>query len=700
MRTLALFGVLSMAVVMPAHSGTPRPGGDAGQATANVAPADEYRWMEDPKRAADMTAWVRKASDASVDMLGRLPARAAFAAELEAITRAGVRYSDLRSAGGRLFYRRLDPTARTAKLVVREAGGERIILDPEQGTSDVRSISNYSVSPDGSTLAVHVASGGGEVGHALFLDAATGAQKGAPLGPIWGEDEVAWLTDAMVAYTRLPEQQPGIDIMKNNRIAVTAAGAAEPGRFVLGPGVAGPVFDEAEFPILSSSPLSGWVIGYGKNARADSRVLLARSEDLASGRARWIEVAGYDDRILAAAVQGDTLFLLTTAGDTNGTVLRHRITDAGLSDAVPIRVDGTLSLVQLATTRDGLYVVGHREGAARLLFVPHGADEAEAVELPMEGSIFGLRADLEGSSVTFGLTGWFTASRFHRARGGRVEPLGIESDTWPGAAAFKAVREEAVSADGTRVPMVILMGTTATPGRPAPTILEGYGSYGALSLGPHYDPYDMAWLARGGVLALCGTRGGGERGRAWHEAGRSANKPRAHEDFIGCAEHLVNRGYATPAQLIAKGTSAGGLLATPAALKRPELFTAVIPRVAVLNPTRLAEAENGANQFPELGDPRTKEGFAALVAQDSYLMLAGAADAPDMLVTLGLNDRRVTPWMPAKFAARAQDRFGDRRRILIRAEVEGGHGMGSARDRLIAEYADTYAFAWSEATEH
>jgi prolyl oligopeptidase len=196
----------------------------------------------------------------------------------------------------------------------------------------------------------------------------------------------------------------------------------------------------------------------------------------------------------------------------------------------------------------------------------------------------------------------------------------------------------------------------------------------------------------GGALAFCGTRGGGERGRAWHEGGRAQNKPNAQADFIACAERLIAAGYATPKTLAASGTSAGGLLVPPAVLKRPELFAALVPRVAILNATRLAAAPNGPNQFGELGDPGTETGYRGLASQDAYLMLADSKDMPDTLITVGLNDKRVAPWFAAKFAARASQQFAGRRLVFVRADAEAGHGVGSARDRQIAEFADTFAF--------
>jgi prolyl oligopeptidase len=291
---------------------------------------------------------------------------------------------------------------------------------------------------------------------------------------------------------------------------------------------------------------------------------------------------------------------------------------------------------------------------------------------------------------------WFTAARWFRAQGTKVTPLGLESASYAGIRGASQIRETAVSADGTRVPMAILLPPHRGSG-PLPLLLEGYGSYGVNNVQPYYAQYMFGLLESGGAIAYCGTRGGGERGRAWHEGGREANKPNAHADLIACGERLVALGLTDPGRMTVMGTSAGGLLAPPAALKRPDLFGALISNVGIVNPTRLAVAENGANQFAEMGDPNTETGFRALLAEDAYQMLASARDMPDTLITVGLNDRRVAPWMSAKFAARALDRFGGRRLLLIRTDPEAGHGIGSARAQLVEQYADMFAFVLSHA---
>ena len=128
------------------------------------------------------------------------------------------------------------------------------------------------------------------------------------------------------------------------------------------------------------------------------------------------------------------------------------------------------------------------------------------------------------------------------------------------------------------------------------------------------------------------------------------------------------------------------------ALKRPDLFAAVVTRVGIVNATRLAVANNGPNQFAEMGDPSTAAGFAALAAQDSTLLLPKATGGTDFLFTVGLNDRRVDPWFSAKLAAMMRAKWGDGHLVLIRSDGNAGHGIGSTRDQGIAERADIFSF--------
>lgn len=661
---------------------------------------DNWRWMERADRAADVEAFIRQSSMHTVARLAAFPGRARLRGHVAAGVQAGVRYSDLEQAGDLIFYRRTDAGAQLAKLVVRAANGtERTLYDPEAGGTRGPAINSYSVSPTGRTVALHTAEGGAEAGTIRFIDVASGRTLEDRLDNIWGENEVTWLDEQVITYTLLGPQPDPIQRQRVmlHRLGQNIGGAGDTA--LLGMDVPGtPTLTPQDWPGIYDIGPSEWLLGSVGGARADFRVLVARKADIAAGRPNWREIASYDDRVQNAVLSGNTLYLLTTRNNPNGEVLKVDLARPGAyAAATPALPASDLVLGGMAATTDGLYVQGQRDGLSRLVYLPLSGGPSRPVALPLQGTASSPNVTGDGRAMTFAMEDWFTAPRWYRIEEGVITPLGLESASYGGLAGATQLREEAVSADGTRVPMAILLPANAPRDGSMPTLLEGYGAYGSNSAEPFYSRFYFGLIAEGGAVVFCGTRGGSERGRAWHEGGREANKPNAQADLAACAERLIQLRITSARKLTVMGTSAGGLLAPPAALRRPELFAGLIANVAVLNPTRMAFAPNGPNQYAEMGDPNVAAGFNALMTQDSYQMLARANDVPDTLLLVGLNDRRVAPWMSAKYAARALDRFGSRRLVLLRTDPAAGHGIGSANEQLIEMWADAFTFVLAQA---
>jgi prolyl oligopeptidase len=225
-----------------------------------------------------------------------------------------------------------------------------------------------------------------------------------------------------------------------------------------------------------------------------------------------------------------------------------------------------------------------------------------------------------------------------------------------------------------------------------PTLLDGYGAYG-ISAEPYFDATRLAWLERGGVFAACHVRGGGEFGEGWHQAGRGPTKANTWRDFIACGEYLVREKWTSPARLAGTGTSAGGIEIGMAVAERPDLFRAAVPRVGATNPVRaMLVGVSGPANRPEFGDPTTRDGARALLAMDAYHHVRPGTAYPAMLLTGGMNDPRVDTWEPAKFAARLQAATSSGRPVLLRVEMQGGHGIGSTYSQTENETTDRYAF--------
>lgn len=452
------------------------------------------------------------------------------------------------------------------------------------------------------------------------------------------------------------------------------------------------------FPLVIAPAGEPFVIGAGVGARADNEFWIAPAASLHNGAPQWRKVAGLEDKVTYAVARGPYLFVQTTKTNPAGTLLRYPLAEDGTPGAPEVMLEGSPERLLRAfeSAGDGIYVGASRDGAAQLWFLPEGNGPAQEVALPFEGSIFGLAADADrrGASLTMG--GWTQGTTALRVKNGTATPTGLAAEVWDGARDMTVTRVDVTSKDGTSVPMVVLRRKGAS-GR-TPTIVDGYGAYATDNVEPVYAREQMAWLDKGGAFAYCGTRGGGERGRDWYEGGRGTNKPRGMEDLAACAQTLTAIGIAPEGGPLVTGASMGGVLVPTATLRHPEAFGAMVTRVGIVNPVRIGAAENGANQFAEIGNPADPQQFRDLLAMDAYHMItASPAPPPPTLMVIGLNDRRVAPWMTAKWVARARAKWPDAP-IYLRGDTQSGHGLGTAEDVRSAQVADIYAFAWEQQT--
>ncbi len=268
------------------------------------------------------------------------------------------------------------------------------------------------------------------------------------------------------------------------------------------------------------------------------------------------------------------------------------------------------------------------------------------------------------------------------------------SDPWPvDLGDVEAIRDEAPSKDGTRVPMTILRkkGAAAADGK-GPGLLTGYGGYN-ISLTPSFDPLLRLWIDAGGVLAVANLRGGGEFGEEWHKAGNLTRKQSVFDDFIACAERLVRAGYVGRDRLAIEGGSNGGLLMGAALTQRPELFRAVVSHVGIYDILRVERSPNGEFNVTEFGTVKDPGQFRALLAYSPYHRVRDGAGYPPVLFLTGANDPRGDPMQSRKMTARLQAAGA---RVLLRTSASSGHGIGTALDEAIEQNVDVLAFLFRE----
>jgi prolyl oligopeptidase len=659
---------------------------------------DPYRWMEGAQNP-ERDAWMRAQGAIAEAQLAKLPGRERLRARLRELVLGGGAVFDVQVAGKRMFYEQVPPGEQLARLVVRDAtGADRVLVAPAATSVEGShaSLHAYSPSRDGARVAYVVSSGGSELGTLHVMDVATGKDLDDTIDRVWGEGAAAWLPDGKgFFYTRTPASgddplgmqttwlhELGKPVEHDTEILGRGPGAA----LALAPG---------EWPSIWVPPDGGWVLAQVGGARSEQRIALAKLSELdrtGGGKTPWREIASYADGLEVTIVHGDRIYYLGFGSAPNRRVISVPLAHPELANArVEIAEDPDVPLVAMYGARDALYLLRRPNGRAELLRWPWSGKPA-SLDLPVAGWIPDAASDLRRDGITFQLETWLAPGTYFHFDPStrRVAPIGLSSTTTADMSRVTAEELEAVSADGTHVPLTILHAKDLALDGSHPAILYGYGAYG-VSQSPRFSASRLAWIERGGVYAIAHTRGGGERGRRWQDDGSRANKLNGIHDFLACGEYLVSHGYTTRSKLAAQGESMGGLMVGRALTEQPDLFAAANVSVGFVNPLRLDHAENGANQKAELGDPATEAGYRMLYEIDPYQHVRHTG-YPATLFTVGLLDHRVAPWMTAKMAARMLALETGGRPVLVRIDPDAGHGIGSTRDQSLAERADVWSF--------
>lgn len=662
---------------------------------------DPLRWMEGQPNAR-FAAWLDAEGAATRTLLSTLPERRNWLTLLRPLVRGSVNYRAHTPVGNRVLALRARE-GDEAQLVVREASGrERVLLSPDPAFP---AITAFAVSPDGRSVAVNLRRRGSELTRIVRVDVASGRLHPGHLDEVWGEFAATWRPDGeALAYVQLapPEARDAADFWLGQRVRLHRQGADpahDPVLLAAGLNAHLPLAPQ-EAPSLLW-PGHGHALAVLSGARPELRLCLAPAARLEpAGRTPWRCIVDAADQVSQAQAVGDTLYLLSFNGAPQGRLLRlplHAGATLGQATEVLAAVPGAV-ITDFAVARDGVYVQRTQAGTSQVLRLPMAADEAPlGVPLPRDGEQVRLAADVRSPGVLMTVEGWTMAPQTWRYRPDASPMLANLEMGTRGLPTFDAVQSQHLwvrSADGTRVPMTVLRRADAGANeRPVTAILEGYGAYG-VSLAPQFDPYVLAFAEAGQVYALCHARGGGELGDTWHRAGQGAHKARGVEDYLACARALREQGLA--GRVVARGVSMGGVLVGGALAQAPEAFDAAILEAGLLNPSRLAAAPNGANQYAEVGDLRTPEGLAQAQAMDPLLAVQDGRRYPPTLLLVSPADQRVAPWHSGKFAARLRGaRAGNR--AWLRTVAGAGHVVTAERQRAEA-WADQFAFAQGAGT--
>jgi prolyl oligopeptidase len=652
---------------------------------------DPYRWLENDVRTdPEVRAWVDAQNAVTNAFLETLPARAAFKArmtELYDYERFGV--PDKK--GHHYFYTRNDGLQNQAVLYVRDSvdGQGRILIDPNTWSADgATALAEWVPSEDGTKLLYSVQDGGTDWRTVRVLDVASAK----PLA-----DEIKWVKFSNLDwakdgsgfyYSRFPEQASHAfqSLNENHAIYFHKMGTAQSAdRLVFAtPGKpdlnnTGQVSDDGRWLVVTSSS--------GTDERYEITLV-----DLKKKAARpRVLVPGFDYNYTFVGNRGSTFYFVT-----NQDAPKLKAVSLDIAKAKPA---ARTVIAEDPATLEGVSLVGGALVASYLVDAKsevrvHGLDGAlkRTIALPGIGSVGGFGGEYDDPETFFSFTSFNQPTAIYRydvATGTASEWATPKVNFNP--ADYTVEQRFYASKDGTRIPMFLVMKKGLDRSGGSPTVLYGYGGFN-ISLTPGYSPTRMAWLEAGGVYAMANLRGGGEYGKAWHDAGRLANKQNVFDDFIAAGEYLKAQHIASPKGLAIDGASNGGLLIGAVVNQRPDLFAAALPGVGVMDMLRFDRFTAGRYWVDDYGYPNKEADFRTLLAYSPYHNIKPGVHYPPVLATSADTDDRVVPGHSFKYIAALQAADPNGAPHLIRIETRAGHGSGKPTTKIIEESADVYAF--------
>ena len=655
-----------------------------------VKVADPYRWLENDVRTdPKVAAWVAEQNKVTNAYLATLPGRQVFADRMKQLYNYE-RFGLPSKKGGKYFYSRNTGLQNQSVLYVRDTldGVGRVLIDPNAWAKDgATALGGYIASDDGTKLLYSIQDGGTDWRTLKVLDVATGKDTGDQLEWVRGLGD--WTKDGSgFFYTRYPEPPAGQKFQAlalNAKVYFHKLGTPQSAdRLVYATpdlpkrGHYGSVTDDGRWLVIYTTE--------GTDNRNELTLIDLQSSDWKPRKL----IEGLNNDWSVVGNVGSKFYV-----QTNKDAPRNRIVtlDVAQADPQPVQV-----VAEDKAVLDGSGIVGGVLIADYMVDVKSEVRRYALdgkligkVDLPGIGSAGGFGGDPEDPETFYAFTSFATPSTIYR-----YNVQTGQTSVWAAPkVAFDPSNYEVKqvfypSKDGTKIPMFIVH-KKGLKG-PAPTILYGYGGFN-VSLTPSFSATRVAWMEQGGVIAQPNLRGGGEYGKAWHDAGRLANKQNVFDDMIAAAEYLNKAGIASPQTTVIQGGSNGGLLVGAVINQRPDLFAAALPAVGVMDMTRFDRWTAGRYWVDDYGYPSKEADFRTLYKYSPYHNVRGGKAYPAILATTADTDDRVVPGHTFKYTAAIQAADIGPKPHLVRIETRAGHGSGKPTDKIIEEAADLWAFS-------
>ncbi|EGR2262175.1 S9 family peptidase [Vibrio parahaemolyticus] len=647
--------------------------------------ADPYRWLEDD-RSEETAQWVSGQNSVTFDFLGQIPYRQQIR-DLVANSQNYEKYSQPFVRGDYTYFYKNDGLQNQSVLYRRKGEGEaEVFLDPntfsEEGTT---SLGEVSFSKDYRLVAYSISEGGSDWRKIFVIDTETKEQLEPEIVDA-KFTSISWLGSKGFYYSSYDKPQ-GSELSartEHHKLYYHELGTSQSEDKV--------IFGEQE------AQIHRYVSG---TTTTDDRFLIISGAESTSGnRLLYIDLQSDSQAIvtLRDTTQGDTylidsqdetLLLYTNLDAPNGKVVSYNTQTEQWADVIAEQEQP----LEISKGGGYLFATYMVDVLSKVKQFTYQGEWIRDVELPGEGTAYGLAGKKEETTLYYTFTNYVTPPTiFSFDVESGASTLYQESKAPFDRNEYESKQVFYTSKDGTQVPMIISYKKGISLDGSAPTMLYGYGGFN-ISLTPMFSGNVANWLELGGIYAVANMRGGGEYGKAWHNAGTQQQKQNVFDDFISAAEYLIENDYTSSERLAIRGGSNGGLLVGACMTQRPELFKVALPAVGVLDMLRYHTFTSGEGWKYDYGTSEQSEAmFRYLLGYSPVHNVKEGVQYPATLVTTADHDDRVVPAHSYKFIAELQDKQQGENPVLIRIDVNAGHGAGMPLSKQIDLTTDVYAF--------
>jgi prolyl oligopeptidase len=654
-----------------------------------TAVTDPYRWLEDD-RSAETEAWVKKENEVTYDYLAKIPFRENIRKRLTKIwsfEKTGAPFKK----GKYYFNYHNTGTQNQSVLMIREGinGTPRILLDPNTLSADgTISLSSINISKDGRYLGYATSKAGSDWETIQVMEIESGRKLADKLE--WVKfSGIAWKDDGFYygAFDAPAKRTEFTAKNINQKIFFHQVGKLQMQDQL--------IFEDKEHPKRSQ---------YAEVSEDESTLFLSSTEST-SGNSMWAkDLTRKNAPFIAISESFESEYQVIDQQDskvilrTNKNAPKYRIILVDLK--APNERNWKTLVPENADLLEGVHVAGNKlvvnylKDVTSRLFVYSGEGKQEQEIKPGGlGTIDNLSGNRNDSLLFFTFTTFIAPPvvyKFNVTTGTLVcyskPDIDFKSDELETKQVFFK------SKDGTRIPMFITCKKGTRLDGNNPTFLFGYGGFN-ISYTPEFRIDRAIFLENGGVYAVANMRGGGEYGEDWHKAGTKCNKQNVFDDFIAAAEYLISEKYTCHEKLAIHGRSNGGLLIGAVMTQRPDLARVALPTVGVLDMLRYHLFSIGRAWSSDYGLSENEQEFRCLYKY-SPLHNVKNTSYPATLVLTGDHDDRVVPAHSFKFAATLQEKNTGNQPVLLRIDVNAGHGGGKPTSKQIDEFTDMWSFVF------